>query len=34
MSKSNKVVKAGIGYVIGNYLLKGLTFFTLPIFTR
>lgn len=34
MIKSNKVAKAGIGYVIGNYLLKGLTFFSLPIFTR
>lgn len=30
----NKIVKAGIGYTIGNYMLKGLTFFTIPIFTR
>lgn len=36
MSKSgeNKVVKAGIGYTIGNYMLKGLTFLTIPIFSR
>lgn len=31
---SNKVIKAGLGYTIGNYLLKGLAFFTIPIFTR
>lgn len=31
---SNKVVKAGAGYVIGNYLLKGITFLSAPIFTR
>ena len=31
---SNRVLKAGIGYTIGNYLLKGLSFFTIPIFTR
>lgn len=30
----NKVVKAGAGYVIGNYLLKGITFLSAPIFTR
>ena len=30
----NRVLKAGIGYTIGNYLLKGLSFFTIPIFTR
>lgn len=33
MSES-KVVKAGIGYTVGNYLLKGLNFLTLPIFSR
>lgn len=33
-AKSTKVIKAGIGYTIGNYLIKGLSFFTLPIFTR
>ena len=31
---NSKVVKAGIGYTIGNYFIKGLTFLTLPIFTR
>lgn len=30
----NKVVKAGAGYIIGNYLLKGITFLSAPIFTR
>ena len=29
-----KVAKAGAGYVIGNYLLKGITFLSAPIFTR
>ena len=32
--RQNKVVKAGAGYVIGNYLLKGITFLSAPIFTR
>ncbi|MCR5720257.1 MAG: oligosaccharide flippase family protein [Lachnospiraceae bacterium] len=32
--KSQKVVKAGAGYVVGNYLLKGITFLSAPIFTR
>lgn len=31
---NNKVLKAGVGYTIANYLIKGLAFFTLPIFTR
>ena len=30
----SRVLKAGFGYTIGNYLLKGLSFFTIPIFTR
>ena len=30
--KKNKVLKAGIGYTIGNYFLKGLGFITVPIF--
>ncbi len=35
MAKSKtKVLKAGIGYTFGNYLIKGLSFFTLPIFAR
>ena len=32
--KSNKVVKAGLGYTIGNYLIRGLSFLTIPIFAR
>lgn len=31
---SRKIQKAGIGYTIGNYLLKGLSFLTIPIFSR
>lgn len=30
----SKAIKAGFGYVIGNYLLKGLVFLTIPIFSR
>lgn len=30
----NKVVKAGVAYTIGNVLLRGIAFLTLPIFTR
>lgn len=30
----NKVVKAGIGYTIANILIKGISFLTLPIFSR
>lgn len=32
--EENKVVKAGIGYTIGNYLITGLNFLTIPIFAR
>ena len=32
--KSKKTVRAGIAYTIGGYLLKGLGFITVPIFTR
>ena len=32
--KYGKAVNAGIGYVIGNYAIKGLSFFTIPLFTR
>lgn len=32
--KRGKVIKAGFGYTIGNYLIKGLSFLTLPLFTR
>lgn len=37
MSKTqtnSKVIKAGIGYTVGNYMLKGLSFLTVPIFSR
>lgn len=36
MSESNngKVVKAGIGYTVGNILIRGLSFLVLPIFSR
>lgn len=34
VKSQNKVIKAGAGYVIGNYLLKGITFLSAPIFTR
>lgn len=32
--KNNKVLKARFGYTIGNYLLKGLSFVSIPIYTR
>ena len=32
--KNKKVIKAGLGYTIGNVFLKGLNFLTIPIFTR
>ena len=32
--KGNKILKAGLGYTIGNYFIKGLAFLTLPIFAR
>ncbi len=31
---NNKVIKSGIWYTICNFLVKGLTFITMPIFTR
>ena len=31
---NNKIIKAGLGYTVGNYLIKGLTFLTVPIFAR
>lgn len=33
-SKKKKIIGAGIGYTIGNYLIKGLAFLTIPIFAR
>jgi O-antigen/teichoic acid export membrane protein len=32
--EKGKVVRAGIGYTVGNYMLKGLSFITVPIFSR
>ncbi len=32
--KKNKALKAGVGYTVGNYLLKGISFLTVPIFAR
>lgn len=32
--ESSKIAKAGAGYVVGEYLLKGITFISAPIFTR
>lgn len=32
MRKDNKILKAGIGYTIGNYLLKGINFLAIPVF--
>lgn len=34
MEKENKVIKAGIGYTVGNILIKGINFLTLPLFSR
>ena len=34
MKNKNQVLNAGIWYIIGNMLLKGIFFLTLPIFTR
>lgn len=34
MEQNNKFAKAGIGYTVGNILIKGLSFLTLPLFTR
>lgn len=32
--ENNKAMKAGIGYTIGNILIKGINFLTLPLFSR
>ncbi|MEH7095596.1 oligosaccharide flippase family protein, partial [Neobacillus vireti] len=29
-----KALKAGMGYTVGNYFLKGISIITIPIFTR
>lgn len=31
---NNKALTAGVGYTLGNLLIKGIVFFSLPIFTR
>lgn len=31
---ASKALKAGIGYTVGNYLVKGISFLTIPIFAR
>ena len=31
---ANKEIKAGAGYMFGNVMIKGITFLTLPVFTR
>ena len=31
---NNKAFTAGVGYTLGNLLIKGIVFFSLPIFTR
>ena len=33
-SGESRVIKAGIGYTVGYYLLKGLSFLTVPVFSR
>lgn len=34
MRKTNKMINAGLGYTIGNVLIKGISFFTIPLYTR
>lgn len=31
---ASKALKAGIGYTVGNYLIKGISFLTVPLFAR
>ncbi len=31
---SNKVIAAGVGYTVGNILIRGIGFLTIPVFTR
>lgn len=33
-NRENKVIKAGAGYTIGNFLIRGLTFLTVSVYTR
>ena len=34
MSNKNKALSAGIGYTIGNILIKGINFLSIPLFSR
>lgn len=34
MANSNKIINAGVGYTVGNILIKGISFFTIPLYTR
>ena len=34
MSQNRNIYEAGMGYMIGNYLLKGISFLTIPLFSR
>lgn len=34
MGLENKAVKAGLGYTVGNILVKGINFLTIPLFSR
>lgn len=34
MSEKNAALRAGVGYTIGNILIKGINFLTLPLFSR
>lgn len=34
MNESKKVINAGIGYTVGNILIKGISFLTIPLYTR
>lgn len=34
MSQNQKYLKSGMWYIVGNLLIKGIAFFTLPLFTR
>ena len=32
--RTSKAIKAGVGYTLGNILVKGIGFISLPIFSR
>ncbi len=34
MNKKNNAIKAGLGYTLGNYFIRGIGFITIPIFSR